>query len=307
VIGLLLFAACGGADAGGGGEDAGPIDVSDLAYSPCDPAEHVGTFRIDLAEKYTGISGTVALAVVPQDVPLLAAEDGNCRLWAPRELFCDPGCAPGETCGEDGCIPYPANLDVGTVTVDGLLVAVEMTPTPPAQNYTNPEPLPHPGFAAGSGIRLRASGSDVEAFTLLGWGISPLASDLAEVVADRGMPVSIAWNAPEDAGPARVRISLDVNRHGGAASRIECDADDTGSFEIPSALVDGLFDAGLSGFPRVVLRRRSMDRVEIAPGCVELDVGAPLDLDVSIPGLDSCTEDGDCTAPETCQPDLTCG
>jgi len=302
---LFVAAGCGGETAPSA--DAGPIDVSDLEYRPCDPAARVGTFRIDLAAEYTGVSGTVAEGVVPQDVPVLADEVGECRLWDPPSLFCDPACEPGQTCDADGtCIPYPANLDVGTVTVAGLLVSLRMTPLPPANLYTNPDPLPHPGFEPGAGIELVATGGDAEPFTLHGWGVSALASAQGEVAADRGAATALAWDAPADPGHARVHVSLEVNRHGGPAARIECDADDTGAFEIPSALVDALFDRGLSGFPRIVLRRRSADSTSIAQGCVELDVGAPLDLPVAIPGLDSCTVDDDCPAGETCQPDLTC-
>jgi hypothetical protein len=83
--------------------------------------------------------------------------------------------------------------------------------------------------------------------------------------------------------------------------------DDTGSFEIPEPLVTALVDDGLSGFPTVVIVRSSVDSASIDPGCVELRVKSEVTLPVEIPGLTSCDGDEDCTPPETCQSDLTCG
>lgn len=305
---LFLAASCGG---GGPGPDDAPdggIDVSDLGYRPCDPATRVGTFRVDLEADFTGVQGSVADGVVPQNVPVLEDEEGGCRLYSPPALFCDPACVPGETCARDGtCIPYPSNRSVGTVTIAGLEVPLEMTPLAPANFYTNPDPLPHPGFAQGAGIELRAAGGDYEPLVLHGWGIGPLVPALDEILVEPGSPPSLAWDAPADPGPARVRISLDVNRHGASPMHVECDAVDTGAFEIPVSLSEALVGAGLSGFPLVTLWRRTADSTSIEPGCVELFVGSPVDLPVRVPGLDSCTRDEDCPDAETCRPDLTCG
>jgi len=63
----------------------------------------------------------------------------------------------------------------------------------------------------------------------------------------------------------------------------------------------------VSGFPTLTLSRSSADATTIEPGCVDLRVHADAKLDVTIPGLQSCSDDLDCTAPQTCQGDLTCG
>ncbi len=305
----ILVLACGGGGGGGGpdGDADADIDVSDLTYRPCDAADRVGEFRVALEEEFTGVQGAVADGVVPGDVPDVVETIGDCRVLAPRVLFCDPPCAGGETCDEGGsCIAYPSSHDVGTVAIAGMEAAVEMTPRAPGNFYNHTGTLPYPGFAPGAGMEMTSTGGDYAPLSLLGWGIGAIVPTMDDVLVDTGSPASVAWNVPEDPGPARVRIEVDLNRHGASSRSVECDVPDTGSFEISASLIETLLDAGLSGFPSVILSRRTADSMDIEPGCVEFLVVSEIEIAVEIPGLTSCTKDGDCPDGETCQGDLTC-
>lgn len=299
VTALVLLAACGGDD---GGDDDG-IDVSSLTYAPCAQASHVGGFDIILGDGFTSVQGQVNNAVTPSRVLDTLAENGACAWVKAPSLVCNPACSTSQTCGPGNvCIDAPVAQDVGTVDVAGMLAAVSMPPRPPVYYYNFTGTLPHPGFAAGAGMRLDAPG-----LSLLGWGIDPLTTTGTTIDVQSGSSVTVTWSAPTMTGPARVEISLNVNGHGLVGSHVECVVDDTGSFTIPEPMVTSLLGDGLSGFPTLTVRRTTTDSADTTHGCVELDVESAVTLDVIIPGLESCSGDEDCTPPETCQPDLTCG
>ena len=71
--------------------------------------------------------------------------------------------------------------------------------------------------------------------------------------------------------------------------------------------LDRLLELGFSGFPSLALTRRTVDTVDLAPGCIELRVNSTTVLDVSIDGLISCSFDEDCPPDQICRLDLTCG
>lgn len=295
---VLLFSACTDE-----ADDGGSIDVSDLSYKPCLPASYVGGFDVVLADGFTAVQGQVFDAVTPTRVVETLATSGECTWVRAPALICDPSCSGGQICGPSNtCMASPVAQDIGTITVDGLRAGVSMAPRAPAFFYSFTGTLPHPGFDAGAGIRLVAPD-----LTLLGWGIEPLAVGATALTVQSGAAVPLTWTAPSQQGPAKVEISLDVNGHGLVGSHVECVAEDTGSFTIPEPLVTNLLADGLSGFPTLTLRRTTTDSATTVNGCVELDVESAITLDVEIPGLQSCDGDEDCTAPETCQPDLTCG
>lgn len=292
-------AACGGDD----GDGDGDIDVSGLTYAPCPLASHVGGFDIILGDGFTAVQGQVFDAVTPSRVLEPLATAGACIWLRSPTLVCNPGCTGGQICGPGGtCIAAPVAQDVGTVTVAGLAAAVSMPARPPAYFYSFTGALPHPGFAAGAGMRLEADG-----LTLLGWGIEPLVVAGTTIGVQAGAAVPVSWTAPAQAGPARVELSLNVNGHGLVGSRVDCVVEDTGAFTIPEPLVTSLVADGLSGFPTLSIRRTTTDSARLGDRCVELDVESAVTLDVTIPGLESCDGDEDCTPPATCQPDLTCG
>ncbi len=307
---VLGVVACGG-DAADTTTDVDDVDVSDLAFTSCARGTDVGGFTIELADAYTGVQGQVMTGVVPSNVLAVQQEvtgtDGDCVLVAAPGLTCDPACAVGETCGEaNTCIPYPTAISVGDVAVRGMAIDFTMSPTAPIEYYTNPSTLPHPGFVSGAGIALDAAGGDGAAFTLRGWGVDALAPTQDVVTVEDGVPLVIGWDAPPDAGPAKVEITLNINGHGLVGSHVVCEVTDDGEFTVPAALVTALFADGLSGFPTMRMTRTTSDTATTAGGCVDLRVLSTTLLEVQIPGLVSCDDDTDCDLPQTCQADLTC-
>jgi hypothetical protein len=297
---MLVLAACGADD--GGGDDDG-IDVSSLSYAPCPQATHVGGFDIILGDGFTSVQGQVHDAITPSRVVDTLGTSGACTWVKAPTLVCNPACPVNQTCGAgDVCVASPVALDVGTVTVAGMLAEVSMPPRPPVYYYNFTGTLPHPGFTAGAGMRLDAPG-----MSLLGWGIEPLSVASTTIDVQSGAALPVTWSAPTLTGPAKVELSLNVNGHGLVGSHVDCVVDDTGSFTIPEPMVTSLLGDGLSGFPTLSVRRTTTDSAITGAGCVELDVESAVTLDVIIPGLESCDGDEDCTPPDTCQVDLTCG
>ncbi len=297
---MATFLACGGGD--DGGDDDG-IDVSGLTYAPCTASTGVGGFDVILGDGFTAVQGQVYNAVQPSRVVDVLGSSGTCSWVRAPMLVCNPGCSTSQTCGPGNtCIDAPAAQDVGTVVVAGLLADVSMAPRPPAYYYNFTGTLPHPGFTAGAGMKLTAPGLE-----LLGWGIDPLVVPADTIGVQAGAAVPVSWTAPTMTGPAKIELTLNVNGHGLVGSHVDCVVDDTGSFSIPEPLVTSLLGDGLSGFPTLTVRRTTTDSVDTASGCVELDVESAITIDVIIPGLQSCSGDEDCTPPQTCQADLTCG
>ncbi len=301
------------ADSGPTG-DMAPEPEPAWASTPCADEARVGGFEIALRDGFTSVQGQVADGVVPLDVPVVDLAEGECRLLRPPSLFCEPGCGVGETCGPDGCIAQPGNVDVGPVTVDGLAAAVEMEGRAPVYFYTFRGDLPHPGFAEGDAIALMGAGIaggddgvDIPAFALRGEGIAPLEVEGQTLPLDEGQDAQLRWTAPMTEGPGQMHIELNIANHGGTPARIECITDDDGEFAIPAALVDRLLSLGASGFPSVALTRRTVDRTDLPLGCIELKVESTTVLDVEIEGLVSCSFDEDCPEGQTCRLDLTCG
>ncbi|MDP6945307.1 MAG: hypothetical protein QF464_14260 [Myxococcota bacterium] len=285
--------------------DAEP--VAPLVYAPCSEAERVGGFRITLADDYTGVDGHVLDGIVPANVPDEVQVDGACRLLRAVSLYCDPACVPGETCGAQGaCIPYPERSSVGLVTITGLVDALSME-AKWGNNYTNPGSMAHPGYEAAADIALTAEGGDFEAFSLRGFGVEALVpSGASEVVIEAGESIDLSWTPPTVDGPVKVHLELNLNNHGSTSAWIACDVGDTGSFTVPATLLDALYAIGVSGFPSLVMSRRSVDSVTISPGCVDLVVVSEQDVSVEIDGITSCTSDQQCPPQQTCGADLAC-
>jgi hypothetical protein len=294
----VVLGACGGGDDDGG---------SSLTFDDgeCSPDERVGQFRIDLADGFTGIQGRVQDSVTPSEVPDQVADSGACRLRGSPVLFCDPACPVDQVCGPGGtCVAQPEAQSVGRVVIEGMRVPVEMEPS--ATNlYTNPGTLPHPGFDPGAAIRLEAEGGAYQPFALGGTGFAAIEAAGDPIAVDSGAAAAVTWSAGSD--EAGIHLLLDINPHGTTASWIECEVSDSGQATIPGPLIEELFEAGVSGFPRLILARRTVTSSEIDHGCVELRVGSEMEIPVEVPGLISCTEDEDCPDGETCQGDLTCG
>lgn len=304
LVTVAQVGACGD-DGGDSGVDA---DISSLSYTACDPATRIGGFEVALTDEYTGVQGQVYDSTLPASVPTTMATTGACKLLAAPNYRCTPTCAASQVCNAaQTCIPYPAAHSVGNVDVAGLLASVQMTPRSPTFFYSFTGTLPNPGYSPGAAIALSAAGGDYAAFRVLGFGVDKLVLGASTYALARDTELALTWTPPVTTGPAKVTISLNINGHGLVGSHVECTVDDTGSFSLPGSLISQLIDAGTSGFPTMTVTRQSLDSATIAPGCVDLRVHSTVKLDVTVPGVQSCNDDTDCSPPATCQGDLTCG
>ena len=285
----------------------GGPEASSLPYQPCAPEDEVGEFLIELSNDFTSVGGKVSDGIIPIQVPVVVASEGDCQLLTPPTLLCDDGClASTETCGANNvCVPAPRARDLGTVTVHGMVVPIEMTPNPNTRSYANPAipRLPHPGFEPGADLRITTSGGDYPPFELRGWGISLLELPPDPIRVESGTASAVRWGAPGEAGPARMHVVLNINNHGSSEARVECDFPDTGVGEVPATLIDGLIAQGFSGDPTIIMTRRTATSVAIEPGCVELLVSSGFEVDAAVEGVLSCddtTNSSDCPSGQTC-------
>ena len=309
----------GGADGGtldavtdAGGTDGGAVDAavdaggSTTTAGPCPLGERVGSIEVAHWDFYASVTGEVAEGVIPLTVLQLVKEEGGCKLLQKVNPFCDPPCGPGELCKHDGsCIPYPENQSVGTMTVDGLKVPVSMEPGP-TKLYAETK-VPFPMFDAGAPITITATGGDLPGFTLHGTGVEDLVLPDSVIAMVKGEPLTFSWEPPTVDTGAMMYISLNVDQHGNSPVTLKCEVPDNGNFQIPATLVKDLLEFGVSGFATLDLYRRTVDSVELAPGCVEATVFSFAPGKLTVDGHVPCFADKDCPEGETCNvPINTC-
>ena len=309
-----------GTSTGTGGGGAGQPDGS-----IGDPQLLVGTFQVRSVPPIpasgaapatlgsTAVLGKVYDGVTPaQIIWEEGPKEGSCQLFTPRVPFCSQACGGSAVCVEDDtCQVYPTAHSAGQVTVSGLHTTpsqASFVMTPIANNYQPPAgvSLAYPGLDEGETVSFAASGEYFSAFTLETKGVSPLVLLNDTLQLDPAQPLKLTWTPPGKAGISRIHVKLDISHHGGTKGMIECDAEDTGSLELSAALVTKLLDLGVAGFPTVIVTRKAVSSVTIAPGRVDLIVSSVVEHAVQISGLTSCSSDSDCTGGQTCQNDLTC-
>jgi hypothetical protein len=320
-LGLVLLACGGSSDADQ--EDAGTQpDTGGQHDGTVDPTATIGTFNIELVAPdtststpgYTSVLGKMYDGPVPEQVIWEeSSSEGSCQLLKPRIPFCATACGGTAVCVEDDtCQAYPTAQGVGTVTVTGVETdsgATTFAMDPVANNY---QPvgitLAYPGFAEGDAITVAAAGgSIVPAFSLESTGIASLDLQNPSVTLDGTNAVTLTWTAAATPSDSTVHMLLDISHHGGSKGKIECDLADTGSYTLSAAFLKKLLDLGVAGFPTIVITRRATDTASTAVGKVQLIVSSKVEREVVVPGVTSCNDDNDCTSPETCQDDLTCG
>lgn len=305
---LLPTLACD--KAGANPKDTGPAsdtaDSSDPADplsldGACDLAERLGGFAVESNPSYALVTGLVRDGVVPADVLDLAETEGECALWRRTNPACDPACGADQTCAEDGtCIPYPLGLNLGTVTVTGLLAEVSMSAVEPDKSYFNTG-VPNPPWTEGARVTLEASADGaLGAFTLDGVGLSPLEGAPSALVVDEDSPLALSWTPAPDGALSTVRLELTIDQHGLTPLTLVCTFEDDGEGEVPSALLTDLVRSGVSGFPNGRLERQTADRAELGGGCIDLELNSVLLPDVSVAGSTPCTDDEDCPEGQTC-------
>jgi hypothetical protein len=314
-----------GGGAAGGGSDAGASDAG-----AADPAKKVGTFTIKLtaptpasggsaaSEGYTSITGKVFDRPVPEEVIWeVDQQSGGCKLLKPRVPFCEKPCTNAVCVEDDQCAPNAEAQSVGKVTISGLrqkagTADIGIDPLGESVNarvYSTPGEveLPYPAFAEGDEIKLQAAGSAAfPGFSTAAKGIAPLELTTTAFPLKMNSALTLAWKAATKPDLARIGVDLDISHHGGTKGMIECDVADTGSLEIPAALVTRLLALGVAGFPTIKVTRSSKGTAQTAKGGVDLQVLEEVEKAVQIDGLVSCSGPSDCPAGKTCQADLSC-
>ena len=303
---LLLTNSCGNESPSG---DGSPSSGSVAPF---------GTFQVSLVAPEGTTPGFTAVLGRLQDGPTPSAiiweesaTSGDCRLLTPRVPFCEQPCGGGTLCVEDGqCQSFPAAITVGTVQVDGLrTVAGETTffMDPIASNYqpSGGTQLAFPAFSPGEDITIVASGTkSVSTFAVTARGISPLevANESIELA---GEPVLLEWTPSGQMDVTTISVAFDISYHGGTKGRIECECPDTGSLNVSASLLEQLKTLGISGFPKIEIVRKTIGSTD-PPAHVDLVVESMVTRILEIPGVISCSGNGDCPGGQTCRPDLRC-
>lgn len=312
IVGMSALVALSSAACGD--EDPPPVERSRETKRTSDLSELVGDFAVRLvaSDQSTSTARTSVLGVVkngPDPSPILwhrTAEDGDCLLFEPEAPFCATPCGGSAACtAQDECTPYAEGRDVGTVELSAIGDRV-LSMKPVAGKYTPVGAvLPYPPCSEGDTLRLDAEGGEYPAFTIEASCIAPLEFQTRAKL-EPGADLALEWTAPGDPDLARIQIKVDISHHGGAKGKIECDTADDGSVSIASALVDRLVELGVAGFPTISLTRVARGTAEAEPRNVTLSVLESVERPVDVPGVVSCTDDGQCPAGQRCSPSLLC-
>lgn len=330
---LLLLASCGDDEAtvSPNENDSGQVESDAQVGDDGEAADRlraaIGTFGVELiapvpatdtADARPGASsivGRVYEAMPPSSMPWSEVDQaGDCRLFEPLNPFCDPACGSSQVCIESGtCVAPPAPLDVGLVTLTGLGdEALEMSPLPPSNTYQprGTSGLPYPPFAENDLVALAAEGGELLPFELEARGIAPLeVLSTSPIQFDPDAATVVRWTPAGSNAGSRIVVTVDISHHGGRKGELVCETDDDGELELPAALVQGLIDLGVAGFPSLEVARESTSvPLERAPG-LSLKIFSSVDLALEIPGYISCMPEDEDACPEgqTCLVTHVCG
>jgi hypothetical protein len=281
--------------------DTDPPDPETVALAgPCPLDQRIGNFAVASDAFLTTAAGAVANGVVPLTVLDNEATEGDCTLLRRVSPFCDPACAPDETCSlDEECIPYPTQQDVGTVSITGLYASVVMEPSTPGYNYYLLG-LPHPAYAPGDLVTLDVEGAYFPGFRLYGVGLVPLELVPGQWVLSETEDMAVAWGAP--GGPVRstVHLRVTIDQHGVSPIQLDCDFADTGSGTVPAGIAAQLVASGVTGFPSATLTRWTVDSTSVGPGCVDFALSWSGLGDLRVEGYTPCGESADCPSGQTC-------
>ena len=244
-------------------------------------------------EAYTSLIGRFFNGLTPDPAPLkLDTKDASCELKVPVLPFCNEPCSPDVCTADDECTPYPAAVAVGNIAVSGLGDALSLSPATSMIVYQSPS-LAYPPCEAGAKVAASADGFALEAECIAPLeltGPEPLPVKTGEVV-------HVTWKAAASGAKSKIRIGLDVSHHGGKKGQIDCEVPDTGSFDIPEALVTKLIGLGLAGFPTINVNRVSLG-VDAKNAEVSLLLSSSVTRAVDT-GVKSCLDDAECDG-QTC-------
>jgi hypothetical protein len=304
----------GTSGAAGNGSANGPEDEVGLFNVRLD-APIAATATTNAHPGSTSIVGSVGdKPVTESKVWEVQSESGSCQLLVPRVPFCDPSCASGEICVEDGtCVTERVSVDVGAVTISGVMTnagADSVTLISARNTYQNgTTTLPYPAFAEGDSITLDATGAGaLPAFHVEAKGIAPL-----EVVANADYVVTgetdlaLTWMPSSMPDVSRILVKLDISHHGGEKGKIECDVEDNGALTLPAEMLGDLVALGVAGFPTIKITRSAKGVAQLPTGRVRLYVYQYDERAVTVPGVVSCESEAQCQSGETCRDNKTCG
>jgi hypothetical protein len=228
-------------------DDSAPTapDASD-GFSDPDPYFDQAPSHVHVLERSDNMGSGYSAAVTATfslSAPEIYQErtrSGSCRQLTAEPGFCSEPC-DGYCLAGEVCVPWPARLSAGTLTVTGLAQPVTIEPTPEALYSTYAQqPLIRPG----SQITASAPGAELGAFELAVRAPEPLVVKNREQLAlEQGKPLTIEWT-PSDDPAARIRLWL-ISDYGHGPVHpavIHCDAPDTGLITIPADWVDWLRD-----------------------------------------------------------------
>jgi hypothetical protein len=298
----LLLVGCG---------DTDPIEpdaTTQVALrGACAIDDKVGGFAVEAYPQYSSVEGRVADGVTPSAIFDVVLTQGECQVLRRRNPFCDPPCTNGWACGADEtCIPFPEQLDIGTVVVTGLDREIELEPRPPGNNYFETN-LAHPVFEPDAVIGVTADSAEVGQLSLNGEGSEPLVLDTELWQIEPGESLQLGWNAAPAGSRTHVALNINIDLHGISPMSLSCELDDDGEAEVPAELIDELLDSGVSGFPTGSMSRRTADSAEGDLGCIELVVASRLSQTISVSGHTPCITNAQCPEGQTCDvPIQTC-
>jgi hypothetical protein len=319
-------AANGGTSASGGvpgtGAVSGGLAVDANAFEAASaPDVDLGGFTVTLVAgvpegplgpatpAHTTFFGKVFGAAVPETMNWTVADgSGGCNLLVPEVPYCSFACASDQACARNGtCMSYPTAQDIGEVRVMGL-GAEQLIQAGPGNNYQldAAASLEYPPFAERDTVTVEATGGALGALVLRAAAIAPLVLGETSYAIAAGSPLTLTWTAGGVAA-ARIKVHLDISHHGGTKGTLECDVADTGSLTIAATLVTKLVALGVAGFPSIAVTRISSGEASTQLGRVTLIITSPVDRSVTVFGVKSCTANSDCTLPQICRVNLTCG
>jgi hypothetical protein len=129
-------------------------------------------------------------------------------------------------------------------------------------------------------------------------GVAPLEPLTIDWTLDPAKDLVVAWAGSTDGG--RVRLQIDVDRHGSSPVGIDCLVEDRGSLTVEAALVAKLLAFGVSGFPTATLTRETDDSIDAGPGCVGLAVSSRVTVPLEVVGHVPCNPSKPCPEGKTC-------
>ena len=221
---------------GGFGESCWPFpdtdegDTSDGETTDTDTAEPgevdplFGTAgEIEIIEQYSGGLGELAGSWVyitlrdrvSPETYVLRAADGDCKVFTPVEVSCEPACGEGEVCDADShCAAYAVGVSAGDITLGGLAKGPYTAKhVGDGQYVTTPEPPSDGLFAAGDAISVSAAGAAIPAFTASVSGVADLLiPNIGLVELTDQAATTLSWTPAGDG--SRIEVRLQLGWHG---------------------------------------------------------------------------------------------